>query len=414
MSFWDSVRIAGRALSKNRFPASLTILGIVIGIAAVTVMVSIGESASGLVEGQLESLGTNMIAVLPVTIQRTGIRVVDTASLTVEDVKAISEECPSVTAATPLVGYTGYVVYRSNNWSPNAMFGVGVDYPVVRSWNMAKGTFFTNRDINGATKNCVIGQTVVRELFQFEDPLDKTIRIKNILFRVIGVLEPKGVSIVGQDYDDVVLTPYTTAAKRLRRLRTGDSVDAILVSSANAELATQAGAEVDRLLRDRHHLSPGQDPDFRVQNTTEIAMMLKVIMGAITLMLTAIAAISLIVGGVGIMNIMLVSVAERTREIGIRMAIGARGKDILRQFLIEAVLLSCFGGLVGVCLGMGASVLLTEAINWYAKAGHWPVVISVEAAIIAMVFAAVIGVFFGYYPAFRASRLDPIEALRYE
>lgn len=414
MSFWDSLRVASRALSKNRFRAGLTILGIVIGIAAVTAMVSIGESASILVADQLESLGTNMIAIIPGAIQRGGIRTLDSGSLNADDVDAICQECPSVRAATPLVGFGGYLVYRNNNWSPKTMFGVGVDYPIVRSWNMSSGSFFSPRDIIGATKTCVIGETVVRELFQMEDPLDKTIRIKNIPFRVIGVLEPKGVSMFGQDYDDIVLTPYTTAAKRLRSARAGVGVDAILASAHNSDLATQAGLEVDRLLRDRHRIGPYDTPDFRIQNTTEIAVMLKVIMGAITLMLTAIAAISLVVGGVGIMNIMLVSVAERTREIGIRMAIGARSKDILRQFLIEAILLSSFGGMIGVCLGIGSSVLVTQLINWYAVSGTWPTVISFEAAAVGVIFAAAIGVFFGYYPAVRASRLDPIEALRYE
>ena len=415
MNFWDSVRIAARALSKNRFRAGLTILGIVIGIAAVTVMVSIGQSASILVADQLESLGTNMIAVVPGAVQRAGIRTVDAGSLTVKDAMAVKEGCPAVAAATPLVAFNGYLVYRNNNWSPKMMLGVGTDYPLVRNWNLAAGTFFTERDVSGAMKVCVIGETVARELFQSEDPIDKTIRVKNIPFRVLGVLEPKGVSIVGQDYDDVILTPHTTASKRLRRSSSGgDSVDAVLVLAGSPELATQAGMEVDRVLCDQHNLSPGDEADFRIQNTTEIAVMLKVIMGAITLMLTAIAAISLVVGGVGIMNIMLVSVAERTREIGIRMAIGARGSDILRQFLIEAVLLSSFGGLIGVLLGTGSSLLLTQLINWFAKAGDWPLVISFEAAAVAMVFAAALGVFFGYYPAVRASRLDPIEALRYE
>lgn len=414
MNFWDSVRIASKALLKNRFRAGLTILGIVIGIAAVTAMVSIGESASLLVADQLESLGTNMIAVLPGATQRAGIRAVDVGSLTADDVDAVVAECTAVRAASPLIATSGYLVYRNSNWSPKTLFGVGVDYTVVRSWNLSSGTFFTERDVTSGMKHCVLGRTVVRELFQSEDPIGKTVRIKNIPFRVIGVLEPKGVSMLGQDYDDIVLVPYTTAGKRLRRARAGNTVDAIMISANSPEYASQASKQVERLLRDRHDIAEGETPDFRIQDVTEIATMLKVIMGAITLMLTAIAAISLVVGGVGIMNIMLVSVAERTREIGIRLAIGARAKDILRQFLIEAVMLSCFGGLIGVLLGIGASIGLTYVINMIATSAEWPYIISLEGAGIAMLFAAGIGVFFGYYPAFRASRLDPIEALRYE
>ncbi|MDZ4688775.1 MAG: ABC transporter permease [Planctomycetaceae bacterium] len=413
MGFWLSTRIALRALAKNRLRAGLTIFGIVIGIAAVTAMVSLGQSASQLVQGQLESLGTNMLAVLPGTVQKGGIRTVDIGSLSVGDLVAIQEDCASVNAASPLVAVNGQVVFRSANWNPQSIFGVGEDYQVVRSWSLAVGTFLSERDIAAGAKVCVLGQTVVRELFQSEDPLGQTIRIKNTPFLVVGVLEAKGVSMFGQDHDDIVLIPFSTAAKRLRSA-SGSGVDAILVSTASPSLATVAAREVEMLLRDRHGIGAGRDADFRIQSTTEIALMLQVIMGAITLMLTAIAAISLVVGGVGIMNIMLVSVAERTREIGIRMAIGARSSDILRQFLIEAVVLSCLGGIIGIGLGMGTSAGLTVLVNWLTPNASWPFIISMEAAFVALVFSAMIGVFFGYYPARRASQLNPIEALRYE
>jgi putative ABC transport system permease protein len=413
MGFWLSAKIAIRALAKNRLRAGLTIFGIVIGIAAVTAMVSLGQSASQLIQSQLETLGTNMLAVLPGTMQKGGIRTVDVGSLNVGDLVAIQEGCESVDAASPLVGVTGQVVYRSANWNPQSIFGVGEDYQIVRSWSLAVGTFLTERDIASSAKVCVLGQTVVRELFQSEDPLGQTIRVKNTPFQVVGVLEPKGVSMFGQDHDDIVLIPYSTAAKRLRPAG-GSGVDAILVSSTSPALATVAAREVDMLLRDRHGIGAGREPDFRVQSTTEIALLLQVVMGAITLMLTAIAAISLVVGGVGIMNIMLVSVAERTREIGIRMAIGARSSDILRQFLIEAVVLSCLGGVIGIGLGMAASAGLTLLVNWLTPNADWPYIISMEAAVVALLFSAMIGVFFGYYPARRASQLNPIEALRYE
>ncbi|WP_246128292.1 ABC transporter permease [Planctopirus ephydatiae] len=407
------MRIAIRALSKNRLRAGLTILGIVIGIAAVTAMVSIGLSASQLVQAQLETLGTNMLAVLPGSMQKGGIRTVDVGSLSIADVVALGESCPSVNAVSPLVGVSGQVVYRSANWNPQTTFGVGKDYQIVRNWNLALGSFLSERDIASSAKVCVLGQTVVRELFQAEDPIGKTIRVKNAPFQVVGVLEPKGVSMFGQDHDDIVLIPYTTAAKRLRP-GGGSNVDAILVSTSSPSLATVAAREAEALLRQRHGINPGRDADFRIQSTTEIALMLQVIMGAITLMLTAIAAISLVVGGVGIMNIMLVSVAERTREIGIRMAIGARSSDILRQFLIEAVVLSCLGGFIGIALGLAGSAGLTMLVNWLTPNTSWPYIISVEAAVVALLFSAMIGVFFGYYPALRASQLNPIDALRYE
>jgi putative ABC transport system permease protein len=413
MKFWLTVRIAIRALSKNRLRAGLTILGIVIGIAAVTAMVSLGQSASKLVESQLETLGTNMLAVLPGAMQRGGIRTIDAGSLDISDVDAIRTSCPSVNAVSPLVSAGAQVVYRNANWNPKSIFGVGVDYQVVRSWNLAGGSFLSERDISSTNTVCVLGQTVVRELFQSENPIGRSVRIKNIPFQVIGVLEAKGVSMFGQDHDDIIVLPHTTAAKRLRS-RAGSGVDAILVSAPSSSLAQTAAKEVELLLRDRHGIGPDREPDFRVQSTTEIAQMLRIIMGTITIMLTAIAAISLVVGGVGIMNIMLVSVAERTREIGIRMAIGAKSKDILRQFLIEAVLLSSMGGMFGIALGTVGAAGLTMLVNWLTPTASWPYMVSIEAAIVSLVFSALIGVFFGYYPARRASHLDPIDALRYE
>lgn len=413
MSFLDTVRIALRALMKNKMRAGLTVLGVVIGIAAVTTMVSIGQSASSLVQGQFEALGTNVIVVLPESSGRGGVRQAAIPTLTADDSVSISSECPSVLASSPIVGAGGQVIFGNTNWSPREMLGVGEDYLMVRNWDIQAGSFFGTDDINGATKVCVLGNTLVVKLFQTANPLDQIVRIRNIPFRVIGVLEKKGANMVGDDQDNVILMPHTTVRKRLQGSSFGD-VAAIMVSAVAPDMMVSATTEIEQLLFERHGIPPGDKADFRVQNTTEIADTLGIITGTLTLMLSAIAGISLIVGGVGIMNIMLVSVTERTREIGIRMAIGARGKDILRQFLIESVVLSSIGGFIGVVLGTSMSVAATLAINYFSSGSDWPIVVSLPAAGVAMLFAAAVGVFFGYYPARRASRLDPIDALRYE
>lgn len=410
----NSVRIAIRALIKNKMRASLTILGVVIGIAAVTTMVSIGQSASALVAGEFESLGTNVILVFPERSERGGVRQSAVTTLTAEDAEAIARECDSVVAASPLVGASGQLVYGNENFSPNEMHGVGVDYLTVRNWTIAPGGgFFTERDVQTSEKVCVIGHTIVAKLFQTTNPIGETIRIKNIPFRVIGVLEEKGANMVGQDQDNIVLIPYTTVRKRLQGSNFND-VNAIFASAISVDLMSRAEEEIEQLLMERHRLGIGQPADFDVQNTTEIANSVGAIMGIMTLMLVAIAAISLVVGGVGIMNIMLVSVTERTREIGIRMAVGAKSWDILRQFLIESTLLSVFGGIIGFALGAFFSVALTMLINSLSSGKDWPVVISIPAALMAILISGAAGIFFGFYPAFRASRLDPIDALRYE
>jgi putative ABC transport system permease protein len=409
----DVLRIAMRALAKNKMRAGLTVLGVVIGIAAVTTVVSIGQSASALVQSQFELLGTNVIVVFPGSTRRGGVRQSGIPTLTADDSDAIGEECPTVLASSSLVWTGGQIIYRNTNWSPKEMVGVSEDYLRVRNWELRNGGFFTRRDVTSSAKVCVIGQTVVARLFQTADPIGETIRIRNIPFRVIGILERKGANMVGDDQDDVVLMPYKTVRKRIRGSRFND-VHAIMVSARSPSQMAQATIEIEQLLIERHKIAPGVSPDFKVQNTTEIAAALGAITGTLTLMLSAIAGISLVVGGVGIMNIMLVSVTERTREIGIRMALGARGKDILRQFLVEAVMLSCVGGVVGVSLGLAMSTAATLAINSFSSGTDWPIVVSLPAALIAMGFAAAVGIFFGYYPARRASRLDPIDALRYE
>jgi putative ABC transport system permease protein len=406
-------RVAWRALAKNKMRAGLTILGVVIGIAAVTAMVSIGQSASGLVQGQFELLGTNVIVVLPGSHRRGGVRQGMVNTLTAADCDAIGRECPSVLAASPIVGTGGQVIYGSANWSPKEIHGCGVDYLTVRNWPLRHGTFFTERETQGAAKVCVIGQTVVEKLFQTSNPLGQTLRIRNIPCRVIGVLDEKGANMVGEDQDNIILLPYTTVRKRIHG-SSFDDVHAIMASARSALLMTRASSEINQLLFERHKIPVGESPDFSVQNTVEIAAVLGIITGTMTLMLSSIAFISLIVGGVGIMNIMLVSVTERTREIGIRMAVGARPRDVLRQFLVESVLLSSIGGVVGFALGVGLSTAATTLINAFTPGTKWPVAISFTAAVAAVIFAALVGVLSGLYPAILASRLDPIEALRYE
>jgi len=413
MTIWDTFRVAIRSLMKNKMRAGLTVLGVVIGIAAVTTMVSIGQSASALVQNQFMALGTNVIVVFPESQQRGGVRQALTVTLTAADSQEIAAQCDAVLATTPLVGAAGQLIYGNTNWNVNELSGVGADYLIVRNWDMAAGDFFTEDDIKSGAKVCVIGHTVVTKLFQTGNPINQIIRIRNIPFRVVGVLEKKGVDMVGNDRDNLVLMPYTTVRKRLQGSNF-DNVNAIFVSAVSPARMTEATKQIEQLLLERHGIEPGKTPDFRVQDTTEIAATLGIITGVLTLMLSTIAGISLLVGGVGIMNIMLVSVTERTKEIGIRMAIGASGNDILRQFLVEAIVLSLIGGLIGILLGSSASVGATLLINYFNPGQDWPIVISLPAAGVALAFAGFVGVFFGYYPARRASRMDPIEALRYE
>jgi putative ABC transport system permease protein len=409
----DLLIISLRQLSKNKLRSGLTVLGVIIGIASVTTMVSIGQGAGEMVRNEFKNLGSNVIIVFPGSRQSGGVNRGAVTTLTQDDVAAIAAECPAVGSVTPYVGASGQVIGGNINWNPNQMFGVGPDYPSVHNWPLADGRFFDQRDCAAVNKVCVLGYTVVVHLFPEQDPIGQQVRVKNIPFTVIGVLSKRGANLFGQDQDNILLMPYTTARKRLQN-SAFSNVDLIAVSARSELLSGPAEQQIRSLLTERHRLPPGEPPDFDIQNTGDVLKVLNVITGSLTVMLSAIAAVSLVVGGVGIMNIMLVSVTERTREIGIRMALGARPRDILRQFLVEAAVLSSIGGVIGIALGVGASAGIATLINALMPASKWPFVLSVQAAAIALLFAAAVGIFFGYYPARRASRLDPIEALRYD
>jgi len=409
----DLIAISLRTLGKNKLRSGLTVLGVVIGIAAVTTMVSIGQGASQLVANEFQNLGSNVIIVLPGSSQSGGVRSGTVTTLTEADSFANAAECPSVLAVSPFISTSGQVIGGNINWQPDQMFGVGPDYPIVRNWPLDGGEFFSARDIASAAKVCVLGATVARQLFPDDDPIGQQVRVKNIPFTVIGVLTRKGANLVGQDQDNILLMPYSTVRKRLQH-SAFKNVDLVFVSARSEMLSGTVEKEIRALLTERHRIPPGEKPDFEIRNTADIANVMAIITGSLTLMLSVIAAISLVVGGVGIMNIMLVSVTERTREIGIRMALGARPRDIMRQFLVESVVLASIGGLIGIGLGIGASAGLTALINVFLPSANWPLMLSIPAAVIALLFAAAVGIFFGYYPARRASRLDPIEALRYD
>jgi putative ABC transport system permease protein len=413
VSLFDLFWISLRMLAKNKLRSGLTVLGVVIGIAAVTTMVSVGQGAGEIVRKEFQNFGSNVLVVLPASKESGGVRQGTVTTLTAADSDAIAEECPAVKAVSPFVPMSGQVIGGNINWQPDQMLGVGPGYAIIRNWTMAGGEFLTDRDIAGATKVCVIGDTLVKQLFPDVDPVGQPLRVNNIPFRVIGVLAKKGANLVGQDQDNVLLMPYTTVRKRLQASAFAN-IGIIFVSAQSDALSPQAEREIRELLIERHRIPIGTKPDFEINNTAEIANVMNTITGSLTAMLSAIAAISLVVGGVGIMNIMLVSVTERTREIGIRMALGARPRDILRQFLVEAVVLSSIGGAIGIAFGYLMSAVVTWGINIALPSSKWPFVVSMPAALVALAFAAAVGIFFGFYPARRASRLDPIDALRYD
>ena len=393
-----------KAISRNKLRSFLTMLGMVIGVGCVIVVVAIGNGASLAIQSTINSLGTNYIMIYPGATTASGARLfTGNSTLTADDGEALLTEAPDVAYVSPQVRTSAQIVAGELNWG-TSISGVGIDYPNIRVWNVAHGDFFTDADVKSAAKVAVLGATVAENLFPNADPVGQIIRIKNVPFKVVGVLERKGGNMMGQDQDDVVMAPYTTIMKRLSGKT---KIDMFAVSARSADSVQAAQTEIDTILRQRHRIGPGQDADFQMRSQEEIASASAEQGNTLRKLLLSVAAVSLLIGGIGIMNIMLVSVTERTREIGIRMAIGAKGRHVLLQFLFEAITISIVGGLIGILTGVGGSRLLA------AKLG-WPIVVSPESIMLAFGVAGIVGIFFGFYPARKASRLDPIEALRYE
>jgi ABC-type antimicrobial peptide transport system permease subunit len=465
MKVYRTIRTALRALRRNPMRAALTTLGIIIGVAAVIAMMEIGEGSSRAIQRTISSMGANNLLIMPGTAASGGVSfgAGSVMTLTPQDCDAIIRECPAVRAAAPMVRARTQVIYGNRNWVPLFIFGTTPQYLDVRDWTaLAEGEMFTERDIRNGSKVCVLGQTLVRELFSGESPIGREVRVQNVSFRVIGVLSSKGANMMGMDQDDILLAPWTTIKYRV----TGSTLANVNQSSAAAGTGSASGAgtssavnslnklypnaqvnlypipsatqaadtplpvrftnvdqiiaaaeesdeiplamrQITALLRERHRIRPGEVDDFNIRDMTEMMKTLATTAALMTNLLLSVALISLVVGGVGIMNIMLVSVTERTREIGLRMSVGARTRDILRQFLVEAVTLCLAGGAIGIMLGSGGSYLVKQVL-------HWPTETSVTAIMMSVIVSASVGMIFGFYPAWKASRLDPIEALRYE
>lgn len=407
-NFLQALRIAVRALRINKMRSFLTMLGIIIGIAAVIAMMAVGSGASYVISQQIASIGSNILLVLPGSMTSGGLRTGSggVQTLKAEDARALMNETSSVELAAGVIRSSGQVVYGNQNWS-TLLMGSTAELFEIREWPVVLGRSITDSDNDGAAKVCVIGNSIVEYLFGDEDPLGKMIRIKKVPFTVVGVLESKGQSPQGTDQDDVIFVPLRTAQRKLVGSQFPDTVGSILVKARSEELLPKAEEETNALLRQRHRIGPGKEADFTVRNLSEILAVAEQSSKAMSLLLGAVASISLVVGGIGIMNIMLVSVTERTREIGIRMAIGARKHDILMQFMTEAVLLTLLGGLLGIMLGAGGATIVSRMLSW-------PTLISASSVTVAVLFSGAVGVFFGFYPARKAASLNPIEALRYE
>jgi putative ABC transport system permease protein len=410
MTWLASMRIALRALRVNKLRSTLTMLGIIIGVAAVITMIAVGAGAQARVEEQIKSLGSNLILLLPGSVTSGGVRMGSGSrnTLTEDDSYAIQREVAQVQASAPQLRGTGQVVAGNTNWS-TVFYGITPEYFEVRNWVIGTGKGFESADLTGSAKVALLGETVVRSLFGDADPIGQTIRIRKVPFVVIGTLERKGQSLMGQDQDDVILMPISTARNRVLGGNTARqrTVGSVFVKVREGADMAEAETQIKTLLRQRHRIQQGQDDDFTLRNLSEVLGAQEASSRIMTLLLAAVASVSLLVGGIGIMNIMLVSVTERTREIGLRMAVGARGRDILAQFLVEAVTLALIGGLLGIVLGIASSVGI-------AQLAEWRVELRPDSIVLAVGFAAAVGVFFGFYPARKASRLLPIEALRYE
>jgi len=407
MSILNLIKIALKALQRNKLRAFLTMLGIIIGVAAVIAMMAIGQGSKQSIQTSLSGMGSNMINIMPKGNEMGGVRIGGSSfqTLTMLDVRAIQRDAVGIDGISPLVSSSGQAIKAAKNW-PTTITGVSTDYLHIRQLTLQDGIMFSETDILTSAKVCLLGKTVIDNLFaNGENPIGQYIRFNQTPFQVIGILTPKGQSNFGQDQDDIILTPYTTVQNRI----TASTIylQSILVSAVSLAASDSATAGIKTILRETHRLRPDEDDDFDVRTQAELITMISSTSSMMTVLLTSIAGISLLIGGIGIMNIMYVSVTERTREIGLRMSIGARGIDILMQFLIEAIMISITGGLIGVLLGILASQFVALFI-------HWPILISESSIVLSFFVCGITGIFFGYYPALKASKLDPIEALRYE
>ena len=409
MAFTMIFRVALRAIWRNKIRSLLTALGIIVGIAAVIAVIAIGNGASFQMQSSISSMGKNLVMIFPGSLRSGGMQMGAGAAntLTAADGMQIERDYPDLVAGqTPIVRGSGQAIYGENNWA-TTISGCGTGFPVVRGWNVGDGAFFTEQDVSTGRRVVVLGTTVVDNLFgNGVEPVGKNIRINNMSFKVVGIMENKGSNSMGQDQDDIIIMPYTTLKRTLQRSKF-NSVNQLLISLSSIDDLEEAKREFTKLLRQRHRLAADKEDDFKVRDMTEITEMLTSISSTVTILLGAVASISLIVGGIGIMNIMLVSVTERTKEIGLRMAIGARPVDILMQFLLEAVTLSCVGGLLGTILG----IIGAKAVG---NVQNWPILITESSVIVSFAFSAMVGIFFGFYPAYRAASLNPIDCLRYE
>lgn len=406
MKLINLFKIALAAIKRNKMRSFLTMLGIVIGVAAVITMLAIGQGSNASIKETISSMGTNLINVMPASQNKSGVRQDRSMSQTlkVSDVNYLKNNSLLISAISPEVNGSGQIVYGSSNW-PTTIYSGNEDYSYIKKYEVESGRIYTAQEIKTAAKVCLVGQTIIENIFgEDEDPIGKTIRFNNIPFKIIGTLKEKGDNTFGQDQDDMVLAPYTTVMKRLLRQT---YLRAIVISAKSEDMITETSAEISNLLRLSHKLKEGEDDDFEIRTQEELISNFSSISEMMLVLLGSIAAISLVVGGIGIMNIMYVSVTERTREIGLRMAIGGKGKDILKQFLLEATLLSVIGGIIGVGLGFAATGIVENVMGW-------PVLITTNSIVLSFLFCTFIGVFFGWYPARKAASLEPIEALRHE